>query len=89
MKVVALLSSVSALGKWKATDPTLGTQCRRAHEERAVGNSYLTVPEKKKKLRHWGLGDLTEQLEKNGTIRTSEVWNHTDINIRIWSEDEE
>lgn len=66
MKTVALLSLVHTLRKWKATDPTLGIQCRRAHEERAVENSSLTVPEKKRKkiknLRHWGWGNLTGHL---------------------------
>lgn len=67
MKIVALLSLVHTLRKWKATDPTLGIQCRRAHEERAMENSSLTVPEKKRKekkknLRHWGWGNLTGHL---------------------------
>lgn len=94
MKTVALLSLVHTLRKWKATDPTLGIQCRRAHEERAVENSSLTVPQKKRKKKKpetLGVGKSHRTLmgEKNGTISTSEVWNQTDINIRIWSEDEE
>lgn len=59
MKVVALLSLVHTLRKWKATDPSLGIRCRRAHEERAMRNSSLTVPEKKKKT------EMGEQISQD------------------------
>lgn len=65
------------LRKWKATDSTLVMQYRRAHEERAMRNSSLTVPEKKKKtkikkLRHWGGGG------SHGTLM-GEKWDHQNI----------